>query len=318
MSKNYRKIQEFNENGIGLVKQTALRKGLYGLKALRNFGIKSLYEAAESSDTQALIKQLNSRAPGPVFVAVAYNTPWTIELLVNCWKKHCPETPLLIVDNSKKDTSAREIRKICAREDIDYLKLPHNREWHPSRSHGLALNWTWKNLICKIETINSIGFIDHDCYPIRSWSPAQMPPMVAYGVESPGWIMDQKTWSLWAGYMYFRNWKTQKVTELPLDFTPNPLDGLDTAGMNWRTLYRKLSSEEFGFSKVHKVNLRDLLGTSIFESEVKVELIDSTFIHLGGAAYKVAWSASRGSQLAEVLEQKCTILDSAWSTDKQP
>jgi len=309
MPEKHLNTQEFNENGIGLVKQTTLRKGLYGLKALRNYGIKSIYEAAHSRDTKSLIDQLTSRSPESLFVAIAYNTPWTIDVLVQSWKKHCFETPLLIIDNSKKENAAQEIRKFCERQDVYYLKLPHNREWHPSRSHGLALNWTWKNLICKIDTINGIGFIDHDCYPIRSWSPAQMPPKVAYGVKSPGWIMDQNTWSLWAGFMYFRNWNTQKVSALPLDFTPNPLDGLDTAGMNWRTLYRKLSQDEFGFAKVEKVKLRDLLGDSIIQSDVTVELIDSTFIHLGGAAYKAVWSNARGSELATVLQEKFSTLD---------
>ena len=315
MPEKHRNTQEVNENGIGLVKQTALRKGLYGLKALRNYGIKSIYEAAHSRDTKSLMDKLTSRSPSSLSVAVAYNTPWTIDLLVKCWKKHCIETPLLIVDNSKKDALAQEIREICERENIYYLRLPHNREWHPSRSHGLALNWTWKNLICKIDTLNSIGFIDHDCYPISPWSPDLMPSKVAYGVKSPGWLLAQKTWSLWAGYMYFRNWKTQKVSDLPMDFTPNPLDGLDTAGMNWRTFYQNLSPEEFGFSKVEKIKLRDLLDNSIFESDVTVELIDSSFIHLGGAAYKAVWSNVRGSQLARVLQEGVSTLESNWSTD---
>ena len=86
-----------------------------------------------------------------------------------------------------------------------------------------------------------------------------------------------------------------------MDFTPNPLDGLDTGGMNWRTLYRKLPQEEYGYSKIEKISLRDLLPDSDLDTNVAAELIDSTFLHLGGAAYKATWKDIGSTRLAALL-----------------
>jgi len=311
MPAKYQETKDFNENGVQFVKQTYFRKCLYGLKALRNYGIRLIYEAAKSSDNSSPLSKLTPifNSSECVVVTIAYNTPWTISLLAECWQKNCQETPLLVVDNSSNQFATNEIAKICSNLGISYVKLPHNREWHPSRSHGLALNWTWKNIICHMQNLTTVGFIDHDCYPIRPWSPANLPPKVAYGLKSPGWIRDQPTWSLWAGYMYFKNWKNQKVTELPMDFTPNPLDGLDTGGMNWRTLYQKLPPQDYGYSKIEKISLCDLLGNSDLETDVKAELIDSTFLHLGGAAYKATWKDIGSTRLAALLRANLLSAD---------
>ncbi len=303
MPAQYQGKEIFNDNGVRLVKQTNLRKCLYGLKALRNYGIKLIYEAAKSRDLPFLLNKLESilNSSDSIVVTIAYDTPWTISLLAECWQKYCPETPLLVIDNSSNQIAAQEIGKICSDKGISYLKLPHNREWHPSRSHGLALNWTWKNIICHMKTLTTIGFIDHDCYPIRPWSPDSLPSKVTYGLKSPGWIRDQPTWSLWAGYMYFRYQGAQNVTDLPMDFTPNPLDGLDTGGMNWRTLYRKLTPKDYGYARVEKISLCNLLGASDLKTDAEAELIDSTFLHLGGAAYKATWKDIGSTRLAALL-----------------
>jgi hypothetical protein len=303
MPAKYQREKDFNSKGVRLVKQTFLRKCLYSLKALRNYSIKVIYEAAKSSNAPSLFNKLRaiSNSGNSVVVTIAYNTPWTISLLTECWQKYCPETTLLVIDNSSNQISSQEISKICSEQGILYLKLPHNRERHPSRSHGLALNWTWKNIICHMKNLNTIGFIDHDCYPIKPWNPASLPSKVAYGLKNPGWIRDQPTWSLWAGYMHFRNRGTQNVTDLPMDFTPNPLDGLDTGGMNWRTFYRKLTPEDYGYSKIEKISLCNLLGASDLEDDLEAQLIDSTFLHLGGAAHKAPWKDIGSTRLASLL-----------------
>ena len=309
MPAQYQEKENFNDNGVRLVKQTKFRKCLYGLKALRNYGIKLIYEAAKSRDNTSLLSQLKLKLnfSDSIVVTIAYDTPWTISLLTECWQKYCPETPLLVIDNSSNQIAAKEISKICSDNEISYIKPPHNREWHPSRSHGLALNWTWKNIIYHMKTLTTIGFIDHDCYPMRPWSPASLPSKVAYGLKSPGWIRDQPTWSLWAGYMFFRNRGAQNVTDLPMDFTPNPLDGLDTGGMNWRTLYKKLTPEDYGYSKIEKISLCNLLGASDLETDAKAELIDSTFLHLGGAAYKATWKTIGSTRLAALLRARLIL-----------
>jgi hypothetical protein len=105
---------ECNENGITLVKQTLRRRFFYSLKALRNFAIKSIYEQAKHAESPDVLGQLELSSLDSIVVTIAYNTPWTISLLVDCWRKYCVGTMLLVVDNSSKELASQEIRKICS------------------------------------------------------------------------------------------------------------------------------------------------------------------------------------------------------------
>lgn len=156
---------------------------------------------------------------------------WQIALI----RHYVPDVVHVIVDNSPDDATAERIRHVARAEGAHYLQLPRN-PWSgkaPSRSHGLALNWTWHNLI-RPAVPAAFGFIDDDLFPTGRDDPfAPLARQDCYGqVRRIG-----SRWFLWAGFCMFR---FDKVADLPLDFGQDWFLGLDTGGGNWEPLYSRL------------------------------------------------------------------------------
>ena len=126
-----------------------------------------------------------------------------------------------------------ENHDIAASWGAHYLRLPPN-PWtrrNDSRSHGIALNWVWRNVI-KPGAPHAFGFIDDDMFPVAPVDPfAPLATHAFYG--------DTRTagprWFLWAGYCFFRY---DAVADKRLDFGLDWFVGLDTGGANWDVLYR--------------------------------------------------------------------------------
>ena len=133
----------------------------------------------------------------------------------------------LVVDNSNKDPEAVKIKEYCLANGINYVRLPKNPAWG-GISHGLALNWTYRNMVRKLRP-KAFGFWDYDLFPIRPIS------IASYLSVSDSWGMaiDRnpylRPWRyplyLWVGLSFFR---TEKFKNKTPDFTPD--FGVDTGG----------------------------------------------------------------------------------------
>jgi hypothetical protein len=278
----------YSEIGEKLIRQGIRRRIYFSIKTIRNQVNKRIYLAKNSEGTDQFIKEIKNKGTTNIFLVIAYNTPWTVKLLLDYWGKNCPDLTLAVIDNSSSLESAKEIREICISRKTSYLKLPTNTAGHMCRSHGLAINWSWQNIICHIPTLNTIGYIDHDCIPIKPWSLSGKPNIFAYGAKNPGYIMGKKTWNLWAGFMIFDLSKSPIERE-KMDFTVNPLDTLDTGGMNWRLLYRYLDVTEYNFASVKRIKLNYQENDQNQSSSMESEIIDDSFLHLGGLTHKKIW-----------------------------
>jgi hypothetical protein len=93
---------------------------------------------------------------------------------------------------------------------------------------------------------------------------------------------------MWAGFMIFEMGRSP-VKKRKMDFTVNPLDTLDTGGMNWRLVYRHLSTDQYSFAKVERIqlNLKDENESQL--STIEAEIINDSFLHLGGLTHKKLW-----------------------------
>src|SRR5215831_15053429 len=95
-------------------------------------------------DAAAMARSIRGRK---VLVTIAFADPTLILWQTRLVRHHVPHARHVIVDNSLSDADAAQIRRIVSADD--YLRAPQN-PWSrraASRSHGLALNWTWDNLI---------------------------------------------------------------------------------------------------------------------------------------------------------------------------
>jgi hypothetical protein len=96
-----------------------------------------------------------------------------------------------------------------------------------------------------------------------------------------------------------------------MDFTPNPLFGLDTGGSNWKSLYSKMNLNEIAFANIVSIPL-EKLGKGIGINEAaEVEIIDTTFLHLGGAAYQKIWKTALSPDRVSDLVNKLIHQDSS-------
>jgi hypothetical protein len=74
-----------------------------------------------------------------------------------------------------------------------------------------------------------------------------------------------------------------------MDFTVNPLDTLDTGGMNWRLLYRYLDPKEYCFARAKRIRLYFKPDKQSEPQAIESEVIEDSFLHLNGLTHKTIW-----------------------------
>jgi hypothetical protein len=188
---------------------------------------------APSGNTATIASALAGRN---VMVTVCHEDPTAIDWQCRLIRRFVPDPIHVIADNSHDNAAAREIERVVKRHGLPYLRLPIN-PWsevvEASRSHGIALNWLWHNLI-RPGVPEAFGFLDADLFPTAPDDP--FAPLAHQDIYGPIWPAGGR-WYLWAGFCFFR---FAAVRDLPLDFGQDWFAGLDTGGANWWTLYRNL------------------------------------------------------------------------------
>jgi hypothetical protein len=217
-----------------LVEWSRLRPVVHWLKTFRYRAITAAYlrRPPRAGDAAAAARALTGRK---VLVTVAFGDPQAIAWQAQLLHRYVPKALHVIADNTPDDTMAQAIAAVAERNGLPYLRLPANpwnaRKPSASRSHGIALNWIWHNLLRPGEP-EAFGFLDDDLFPTAPDDPfAALASQDFFGVvRSSG-----SRWFLWAGYCMF---KFDKVTSKALDFGQDWFNGLDTGGGNWDVLYR--------------------------------------------------------------------------------
>jgi len=224
------------------------------------------------------LKSIGDVSKENLLCVIAFNLPWAVELMTRTCALHLPDWRLVIFDNSNDPACRRDNVEICRAANIAYLGLPKNPEWSPNRSHALALNWVFRNVI-RAKRPAAFGFLDHDCFPTGiSYILDFLREQPVYGLRSRSKTLP-KYWNLWAGFMFFN---TEKIDDAKLDFNHDQIRGLDTGGRNWVKLYQFLDegllvSARKGMKRVESVD-----GGTYFE----VPSLDEFFLHVCGASYR--------------------------------
>jgi len=192
--------------------------------------LRYLRRAAAGGDPRALARSMTGKR---VLTTIAFDDAEVIGWQVRLVRHYVPSAMHIVADNSREEAAAAQIAEICRALDISYLRLPPNPWEEPSRSHGIALNWVWHNLI-RAGQPEAFGFLDHDLFPTAPDDPfAALSTQDCFGlVRRVG-----PRWFLWAGYCMFR---FDRVRDTLLDFGQDWFYGLDTGGANWRGLYQRL------------------------------------------------------------------------------
>ncbi len=216
-----------------------LRPLTHWLKTMRYGLHRELHvRRAQKGGDAALTNHIRGRR---VLFTVAYDDPEAIEMQAHAVSRLVPHVLYVIADNSSNAKAASATASIAASCGVPYLRLPHPHGAEASRSHGLALNWLWRNLVRPAEP-EAFGFLDADLFPTQPDDPfAMLERQPIYGMLR--WKGER--WFLWAGFCMFR---FEAVKDLQLDFGQDWFKGLDTGGGVWRTLYSRLDREQLAFA----------------------------------------------------------------------
>ena len=238
---------------------------IQGLKTLKYRITDARYMAVPPlvGDLEALRKTIAGKT---IMLTVAFEDPAGLDMHASLVERYVSVDHHIIADNSRDAENAARNRGVAASTGALYLHLPPNpwTERNDSRSHGIALNWLWGNLI-KPGRPQAFGFVDDDLFPVMPVDPfAPLADHECYG----DWRMAPPRWFLWAGYCFFR---FDAVADRALDFGLDWFVGLDTGGANWESLYRHLDFDRLPHRPVERITaLPDLsLDEAYFERRVE-------------------------------------------------
>jgi len=262
-------------NSYSLMDWICLTPIKWWLKNLRNYIWATFFCLKKPAELGIFIenlkKELAEKSSSHLYVSIAFERPEVIQLQAELMQKHCVGGVYIVVDNSNSRLKASKIRDVCLNNNVLYLKLPNTLTNHPNRSHSLALQWIYQNIICELEVIG-FGFLDHDIMPIR-----QVSPFLKHArCELFGRRWDSKinhTWQLWPGFAFFKGSSLQgKKVSFLYDFS----NKLDTMGMAYSTVFRFHDRKECFCS--YREMLVDRLG--------KIQILDDDWVHLSRSAVR--------------------------------
>lgn len=245
-------------------------------------------------DQQAYRRLLDAMAGQNLIATVAWNSPWVIRWQLRFMARNLRNAAFLVADNSTDPAARKAIAELCAEGGVSYLPLPPNpyrHVRHASRSHGLALNWVYHNLVRRLRPA-SWGFFDHDLFPTAPFDPHErLRGQPFYGdleVREHGRY-------LWPGYCLFARSADETVT---LDFRQDWFRQLDTGGMNARVLFNRLDLSQFAFGRRRSIGPQRNYAIT----EDQIDWFDDC-LHLGNASGWLASTEERQSALTGLLEK---------------
>lgn len=244
----------------------------------------------DSNAVQNLLGRISGRN---LIVSIAWNSPWTIRWQLRFINRHLVNALFLVADNSTDAAARQSIARQCADAGVEYIALPPNpyrTSRHASRSHGLALNWVYRNIVHPAAPA-AWGCFDHDLYPTARFDPEKR----LRGQMFYGDLEERANGSyLWPGYCLFaRGIDDAKA----LDFRQDWFIGLDTGGMNAALLAARRSGKEMVFARRRSIGRQRNFAVTADE----IDWFDDC-VHLGNASGWMSSNAEREPALDELLE----------------
>ena len=168
-------------------------------KKLRNIGYRVLLLHRLIRSHKKDIKFDNSNL---LLTVITFNNIDILRKQYEYLKKYL-ETPYdyLVADNSNLTSKSIEIERFCHENNLSYVKIPNNplTGIRASGSHGIALNWVYRNIIQKYRP-KYFGFLDHDIFPIKQVSILDKLNLGFYGVVRK---RKEPYWYMWPGFSFY-------------------------------------------------------------------------------------------------------------------
>lgn len=247
-------------------------------KRKRNDLIQNGFLRKQPPQFERFLQNISHLSSKHLRLIIAYQQPWTLSWLLRMAKHHLTDCGLLVFDNSRLASARIEIEHVCRDYNVPYLSLPTNPEKHPNRSHGNAMTWVFHRVVRAIRP-HAFSYIDHDLIPLAPISfTTTLGDQALYGLPR----FSNWGWTIWAGYCAYR---FSEVVDLPLNFLTDIPHLLDTGGRNWNCLYSKYDPTRLHLAESRNCEIRNPIDGSLRISEI----IDSSWLHLNGASYRLGF-----------------------------
>jgi hypothetical protein len=249
---------------------------VHRLKYARNQAVSRAFISFGAASRERFLAEHAGLAGKTIAATIAFNMPWAVELFLRAARLNLIDTAIIVLDNSSRREARAEIGALCRANGVAYLSLPRNPEWSPNRSHGIALNWAYRNLIRPLDP-PVFAFLDHDLFALQPFEfAAALVGQPVYGIKRRSKIVPG-AWSLWAGFCVFDH---AALKPRLLDFNYESPMMLDTGGYNWMRLYRDLDATGMRFAKGAGIKFREPDTHATYDAA----MFDG-FVHVGGASY---------------------------------
>ena len=226
----------------------------------------------------SIVNEVRTRNQTTLAVTIAFEAPWAIRHQVAAARRQFKDAMLVVCDNSRNEDAAHEIEAICREAGVAYLRLPVDPSKKGSRSHAMAINWVYRNLVCAV-TPSCFAFLDHDLFPTKPvFFAALIEHQPIYGLMRTA----AHRWYLWAGFCVFDG----RYAAAPvLDFSQDWFNGLDTGGGNYHLLYNSLDRAAMVFATLRTDERHD----PITGVRMAVDFVDD-WLHVKNVS---GWDADR-------------------------
>jgi len=163
-------------------------------------------------------------------VSVAFNNPEMVATQANLLASRLEDPyELCVVDNSSDAVATVEVASVAARSGSHYLRppaLPVSVRRDPSLSHGLTLNWAYRNWLAP-RGASFVGTLDHDVFPLRRTSLIdELGGEVIWGLPQER-LDDPSIWYPWPGLTVI---DARQLDLRSVDLRPDSRRGYDTGG----------------------------------------------------------------------------------------
>jgi hypothetical protein len=189
-----------------------LRPLAQAMAARKRRAVEAAYRVrpAAFGDVVAIGERLAGR---DALVTLAFADPNATRWQAALVRHFVPGAVHVVVDASPIEPTANRVRRVCAAEGVPYLQLPSlpTRGRAARRACGLAIDWTWHNLL-RPAGPHAFGFVADDVFPTGPDDPfAPLATQPFHGAvrttgDRPG---------LRAEFCFFR---TDAVADFDLDF----------------------------------------------------------------------------------------------------
>lgn len=246
----------------------------HALKQWRNDIWLKVYTARRPQGLERFLADHAGSRDGNVAMVVAFEQPWMVDWQLRMAQRNLRDTRIFVFDNSRRLDRRKQIEMVCKDRGTPYLALPHNGSRHVNRSHGMAMNWIYYNVVRALQP-RVFAYLDHDLIPVDEVAlERRLGAQPLFGLPN----INLWGWQLWAGYCIFHR---ERIGDGPYNFLYDFSRSLDTGGRNFKPLYRRYDPASMELATIEYLKVTDPVSAAKFELQV----IDDRWLHIGGIGY---------------------------------